>query len=52
MSLSKAATLSAFLRGVLKGAEECLEFLKGSSVTSTPHSFSALKDCNCSTCLF
>lgn len=27
MSLSEAATLSAFLRGVLKGAEECLGFL-------------------------
>lgn len=35
MSLNEAATLSAFISGVLKGAMECFGFLKGSSVTST-----------------
>lgn len=57
MSLSEAAT-RAFLSGVLKGAEECLGFLKGSSLESTPHEYpptpssTPLKKCNCSTCLF
>lgn len=51
MSLSEAAT-GAFLSGVLKGAKECLGFLKGSSVVSTPHGFSTLKNSNGSTCLF
>lgn len=38
MSLSEATT-SAFLSGVLKGAEECLGFLKGSLLESTPHEY-------------
>lgn len=38
MTLTEAAT-SLFLSGVLKGAEECLRFLKGSSAAFMAHWF-------------
>lgn len=42
MSLSEAATLSAFLRGVLKGAEECLGFLSYIHTTFIFHFWSTV----------
>lgn len=42
MTLTEAAT-SVFLSGVLKGAEECLRFLKGSSAALVAHWLSNMK---------
>lgn len=42
MTLSEAAT-GVFLSGVLKGAEECLRFLKGFSAAFMAHWFSNMR---------